>query len=210
MLDVDASWNSIGDAGCKALSDFLREIGQPVQSLKMLNNHIGSDGASALACLVNKVAVHELHLSHNRIGPDGMVRILKSLAVDASCFRVGTCRCSGSELVQTMEVAWGSGLAARAQKAAALLAKRGALGRVPGRWDVGVCIAAFGLVACLGVCVSQHSASSPPSDCESRHSAHLPTRILGHILGAQGSCDRSRPRSLSGLTFNARRKTAAH
>ena len=129
---------------------------------------------------------------------------------DASCFRVGTCRCSGSELVQTMEVAWGSGLAARAQKAAALLAKRGALGRVPGRWDVGVCIAAFGLVACLGVCVSQHSASSPPSDCESRHSAHLPTRILGHILGAQGSCDRSRPRSLSGLTFNARRKTAAH
>jgi len=81
MLDVDASWNSIGDAGCKALSNFLREIGQPVQSLKLLNNHIGSDGASALACLVNKVAVHELHLSHNRIGPDGMVRILKSLAV---------------------------------------------------------------------------------------------------------------------------------
>ena len=140
MLDVDASWNSIGDAGCKALSNFLREIGQPVQSLKLLNNHIGSDGASALACLVNKVAVHELHLSHNRIGPDGMVRILKSLAVDASCFRVGTCRCSGSELVQTMEVAWGSGLAARAQKAAALLAKRGALGRVPGRWDVGVLV----------------------------------------------------------------------
>lgn len=88
-LTIDFSDNSIGDSGACALIElFTSVVGHP-RVLKLYKNYLSLKFASSLAQLIesqgsrtsNKTAViEELHLSHNQMGEEGVVSILRSVA----------------------------------------------------------------------------------------------------------------------------------
>eukprot|EP00931_Biecheleriopsis_adriatica_P101390 TRINITY_DN7653_c0_g1_i1.p1 TRINITY_DN7653_c0_g1~~TRINITY_DN7653_c0_g1_i1.p1 ORF type:complete len:1304 (-),score=310.30 TRINITY_DN7653_c0_g1_i1:104-4015(-) len=101
-LNVDASENAFTGDGMKTLVDFLlslnhqRSAGEKgiyVRTLRVFRNNLGDRGAQQVARLViaQPSPIHELHLSHSRIGQAGAAAILLSFSqnpVQAYPFRL--------------------------------------------------------------------------------------------------------------------------
>eukprot|EP00930_Biecheleria_cincta_P095284 TRINITY_DN87265_c0_g1_i1.p1 TRINITY_DN87265_c0_g1~~TRINITY_DN87265_c0_g1_i1.p1 ORF type:complete len:822 (+),score=91.47 TRINITY_DN87265_c0_g1_i1:158-2467(+) len=80
---IDLSKNEIGDRGCRELVRLLFDLGAGVRVLKLQSNKLGRASAFAIAALLRspRMPMHELHLSHNFIDKEGVMELLKSVAI---------------------------------------------------------------------------------------------------------------------------------
>eukprot|EP00746_Dinoflagellata_sp_MGD_P005196 gnl/MRDRNA2_/MRDRNA2_110057_c0_seq1.p1 gnl/MRDRNA2_/MRDRNA2_110057_c0~~gnl/MRDRNA2_/MRDRNA2_110057_c0_seq1.p1 ORF type:complete len:1121 (+),score=214.99 gnl/MRDRNA2_/MRDRNA2_110057_c0_seq1:84-3365(+) len=90
-ITLDLSNNFIGAEGAKAIVDFLLksyETGKPVcvRILKLFKNQLGDEGMWHLAQLVlmQPVPIHEAHLSHNGITPQGAATLVLAMGLHPS------------------------------------------------------------------------------------------------------------------------------
>ena len=78
---LDLGFNQVGDEGTRALANAL--FGSALHTLYLAGNHMGEDGAIALADVIRRgCAVTKLHLTGNRLGPDGVIGITEAILED--------------------------------------------------------------------------------------------------------------------------------
>jgi Ran GTPase-activating protein (RanGAP) involved in mRNA processing and transport len=78
---LDLGFNQVGDEGTRALAAAL--LGSALHTLYLAGNHMGEDGAMALADVIRRgCAVTRLHLTGNRLGPDGVRAITEAILED--------------------------------------------------------------------------------------------------------------------------------
>ena len=78
LLSFDLGFNHVGDAGCSSIADAL--AGSCLETLYLAGNHIGEDGAMALAGSIQRgCALRKLHLTGNRLGTEGVKAITEAV-----------------------------------------------------------------------------------------------------------------------------------
>lgn len=76
---VDLSSNCIEATGARAIVDFAFKCFPSLTIVKLHKNSLGDRGTEALAPLVRRCELRELHLSHNGIGTEGCRALLQAL-----------------------------------------------------------------------------------------------------------------------------------
>jgi len=81
LRELEVAFNAIGDEGCKALA----EAGTSLQSLVLEYNHVGVNGAEALAVAIANAPWKRLSLACNQLGDDGLGALADGLAAPMTC-----------------------------------------------------------------------------------------------------------------------------
>jgi Ran GTPase-activating protein (RanGAP) involved in mRNA processing and transport len=84
LTSINLNGNKIGAAGAKALSENLGNNDHALPHLLLSRNHLGDDGAAAIAHLLSSNrTISQVHLAGNGIGDRGAAAICQALGADA-------------------------------------------------------------------------------------------------------------------------------
>jgi hypothetical protein len=90
LTSIDVYSNHIGDEGASALADALK-VNKSVMAIYLGDNGIGAEGASALAdALKVNTSFTKIFLGNNAIGREGAAALIDALQVNTSLTRVHT------------------------------------------------------------------------------------------------------------------------